>query len=253
MTAFFASVSTRVPLAITFRGSDLNPYTGGSWIRAVAGRWLSQAAAPRAACIICVSEELKRKLWAGRQRAVVLPSGVDTDIFFPRPRDKARSELGWSNQDSIVIFNAGAWPAAKRLDLARAGVSKAKEVCGPIRLIVLDGTVPQGTVATMLNAADTLLMTSDWEGSPTIVQEALACNLPIVSVDVGDVRERLGGITPSQIVERDAGSIGRGLAAILNRPMRSNGCIGIERLSQATIALRTVTLYRDVLGTCPTG
>jgi teichuronic acid biosynthesis glycosyltransferase TuaC len=247
MTAFFSSVSTRLPLVITFRGSDLNPYTGGSRMRALAGHWLSRAAAAKAARIICVSEQLKRRLWIGRERAVVLPSGVDTQLFFPRPRAEARSDLGWNNTESIVVFNAGAWPVGKRLDLARAGVSKAEAVCGTIRFVVLDGTVPQDKVATMLNAADALVVTSDWEGSPTIVQEALACNLPVVSVDVGDVRERLTGIVPSHIVERDADCIGQALAAILARPVRSNGCAVVETISQAHIARQTVAVYRTAL------
>ena len=62
-----------------------------------------------------------------------------------------------------------------------------------IRLALLDGRVPQDKVVTMMNGADCLLMTSDWEGSPTIVQGTMACNLPVLSVDVGDVRERLAG------------------------------------------------------------
>jgi glycosyltransferase involved in cell wall biosynthesis len=246
MTAFFSSVSTQLPLVITFRGSDLNPYTDGSRGRALAGHWLSQVAAARAARIICVSEQLKRRLWMGRGRAVVLPSGVDTQLFFPRPRAEARQDLGWGTTDPIVVFNAGARPAGKRLDLARAGVLKAERLCGAVRFIVLDGTVPQAKVATMLSAADALVVTSDWEGSPTIVQEALACNLPVVSVDVGDVRERLTGIVPSQIVERNAESIGTALAAILTRPVRSNGCAVVGKISQAYIARQTAALYRAV-------
>lgn len=247
VTALFASLSSTVPLVITFRGSDLNPYAGSPRIRSLVGRWLSQVAAARAASIICVSEQLKRRLWAGRGRALVLPSGVDTRIFFPRPQADARSELGWNDAERVVVFNAGAWPMVKRLDLARAGVGKAEAMCGAVRFVILDGTVPQPTVATILNAADGLLVTSDWEGSPTIVQEALACNLPVVSVDVGDVRERLEHIVPSLLVERDADSIGQALATILTRPARSNGSTEIGKISQMHIARQTVAVYHQVL------
>ncbi len=248
MTAFFACLATMVPLVITYRGSDLNPAPSDLWIRSVVRRGLSQVAALKASRIICVSERLRDRLWWARGRAVVIPSGVDTGMFFPRPRSEARDELGWKPEERIVLFNAGASPAVKRLDLAQAGVSEAEKLCCPIRLIILDGTVPQMTVATMLNGADCLLVTSDWEGSPTIVQEALACDLPVVSVDVGDVRERLLGVTPSRIVRRDPLAIARGLAEVLECRAHSNGHQVIDLVSQRNIVRRTVALYHDVLG-----
>lgn len=248
MTAFFASLIATVPLVITFRGSDLNPRPYEWWARGFVARWMSRVAAAKAAGNICVSEQLKRRLNVGRRPILVLPSGVDTRTFAPRPRDEARRELGWNLAERIVIFNAGAWPAVKRLDLAQAGVHKAEALCGPIRFVTLDGSVAPSGVATMLNAADALLMTSDWEGSPTIVQEALACNLPVVSVDVGDVRERLTDVSPSYIVGRDADEIGTALAEILQVPMRSNGCRRIDQISQWTIAGHTVALYLSILG-----
>ena len=48
MTAFLGSVTTRVPLVITFRGSDLNPAPSDPWARSVVRRWLSQYAARKA-------------------------------------------------------------------------------------------------------------------------------------------------------------------------------------------------------------
>ncbi len=248
MTALFASLATTVPLVITFRGSDLNPAPSDPWLRSMVRRWLSQCAALKAARIICVSERLKRRLWWARDRAVVLPSGVDTDLFFPRSQPEARRELEWELHERIVLFNAGMSPAVKRLDLAQAAVNEAAKQCGRMRLVVLDGLVPHRTVAAMLNGADCLLLTSDWEGSPTIVQEALACNLPVVSVDVGDVRERLAGVTPSRIVERTPQALAQGLADILAGPGRSNGHASIVQVAQDHIARQTVALYREALG-----
>ncbi len=248
MTAFFASLIATVPLVITFRGSDLNPAPSDPWVRSVVRRCLSQYVARKAARIICVSEGLARRLWWARDRAVVLPSGVDTNLFVPRSRSDARHELGWPEQDRVVLFNAGLSPAVKRLDLAQAAVNEAVKAWGPIRFVTLDGRVPQSTVATVLNGADCLLLTSDWEGSPTIVQEALACNLPIVSVDVGDVRERLAGVVPSRIVERTPQALGKGLAEMLSRPVRSNGRARTATVAQDYIVGKTVDLYRAVLG-----
>ena len=248
VTACLAALMTAVPLVITFRGSDLNPAPSDPWLRSLVRRCFSQYAARNAARMICVSERLKRRLWWGRDRTMVLPSGVDTDLFVPRPRSQARAELGWDVTERIVLFNAGLSPAVKRLDLARAAVVKAEQRCGPIRLVLLDGLVPQAMVATMMNGADCLLLTSDWEGSPTIVQEAMACNLPVLSVDVGDVRERLAAVTPSRIVGRDSAEMARALAELLARPVRSNGRDSIAAVAQDHIARQTLAVYHQALG-----
>ena len=56
-------------------------------------------------------------------------------------------------------------------------------------------------VPILLNAIDVLLMTSHHEGSPMIIKEALACNTPIVSLDVGDVKERLMNIEGCYVIK----------------------------------------------------
>lgn len=247
VTALFASLMATIPLVITFRGSDLNPAPSDPWLRSLVRRWLSQYAARKAVRMICVSQGLKRRLWWRRDRALVLPSGVDTEVFVPRSLSEARAELGWGVSERIVLFNAGLSPAVKRLDLAQAAVEKAEEVCGPIRLALLDGRVPQDKVVTMMNGADCLLMTSDWEGSPTIVQEAMACNLPVLSVDVGDVRERLAGVTPSGLVGRNPAEMAQVLVAWLAAPRRSNGRECIATVAQAHIARQTLAVYHAAL------
>src|SRR5690606_31789373 len=79
-------------------------------------------------------------------------------------------------------------------------------------------------VLNMLNGANALLVTSLHEGSPNIVKEAMACNLPIVSVNCGDVSERLNGVKNCSVVDKyDAELLANELNEILNRRERSNG------------------------------
>jgi teichuronic acid biosynthesis glycosyltransferase TuaC len=250
MTAFLTILSTTLPVIITYRGSDLNPNRDQGWLRRAMGLLLSQIAALRAARIICVSNHLKDRLWWRRGRVSVIPSGVDTTIFYPRCRNEVRAELGWGRDERVVLFNA-APPLSKRLDLARSAVEVAQSLCGAIRFVVLDGTIPPDLIPILMNAADCLLLTSDWEGSPNVVKEALACNLPVISVDVGDVRERLLGVQPSLIVSRDAQEIGKGLAGVLKQSQRSNGRQLISHLSSEAIASRIVSAYRTALGSLP--
>jgi teichuronic acid biosynthesis glycosyltransferase TuaC len=240
MTAFFCGLATRAPLVVTYRGSDLNPTPGISLSRSVAGKLLSQIAALRASRIICVSEQLKQRLRWRKSRAIVLASGINMEEFKPRAQSEARRELGWGSDERVVLFNAGRDPKNKRLDLAQVCITKATQVCGNIRFVVLDGGAKPAAIPTLMNASDCLLVTSNWEGSPNIVKEAMACNLPVVSVDVGDVKERLAGVRPSKIVNRDIDELGNAIAEILLARERSNGrqavqSFGIDQIGQRLI------------------
>jgi glycosyltransferase involved in cell wall biosynthesis len=212
-------------------------------LREAVGTLLSQIAALRAARIVCVSNQLKGKLWWRRDRVSVIPTGVDTTLFNPRDLHEVRRELGWGENERVVLFNAGD-PICKRLDLALAAVQFAESLCGRIRFVVLDGNVPPHLIPSMMNAADCLLLTSDWEGSPNVVKEALACNLPVVSVEVGDVRERLERVHPSAIVPRDSCEIGKAISDTLRQGQRSNGRASGNALSIEVVSRRIVSLYR---------
>ena len=239
VTALFAALAGRgVPLVITFRGGDLNPANGNALQRARGwlGRMMSQVAALRAARIVCVSAKLRERLWWRRERAVVLPSGVDADAFYPLPRDRARRKLRWQGDDPVILFNASYNPGIKRVDLAQAAVAVARETLPELRLEILNGGCPPALVPTYMNAADCLLVTSDQEGSPTVVQEALACNLPVVSVDVGDVAERLRNVRGTRIAERDPKALATALLEIVSHRQRSDGRRKVDEFSADRVA-----------------
>lgn len=246
MTGFFCAVGCMRPLIITYRGSDLNPAPSMVWLRWALGHVLSQLAALRATLIICVSSSVRDRLWWRRRRAVVLPSGPNLELFRPGPQDKARVALGLDPSAPIILFSSRDH-AVKRLDLAHEVVREVRRRLPDLRLVVLDGTAPQRDVADHLNAADCLLFASDWEGSPNIVKEALACGLPIVSVDVGDVKELLAGVSPSRVVERDAGCLAQAVLEVLQEGRRSNGRERVEGISDAAIAARLAGLYERLL------
>ncbi len=246
MTAFLCA-TIRIPLIVTFRGSDLNHVPSMPRGREIAGKVLSQLAALRAEHIICVSRALVDRLWWARNRVSVVPTGVDTHVFFRRPKDEARRQLEWAYDDKIVLFNAGKEPAVKRLDLAKAAVEHAKAILGPLTFVVLNGETEPSLMPLLMNAADCLLLTSDHEGSPNVVKEAMACGLPVVSVDVGDVGERLKDVFPSRIVERDPIALGKALATIISEQSRSNGNDIVRReLSIDNTARAIVEVYKKV-------
>lgn len=241
MTAFFSVYGDlgRVPKIVSFRGSDLNPTSSESKSCVGMGHLLSQMAALGADGIICVSDQLRSRLWWKQSLVTVIPTGVSTKEFFPFDREEARRRLGWDTKVPTVIFYASAYPEAKRIDLAVAAIENARRSLPDIRFVVLDGTIEPTAVPSMMNASDCLLCTSDFEGSPTIVQEAMACGVPIVSVPVGDVPERLRDVTPSYIMPRDPQRLGDALVEVLRTRPRTNGYeivlrdIGIEPIVRA--------------------
>jgi teichuronic acid biosynthesis glycosyltransferase TuaC len=249
VTSLLCCTVRGAPLVITFRGSDLNPHMSVGWLRGQLSTLFSQVSALHASQIICVSRQLLDQLWWGKYKSVVLPTGVNLDLFRPMSIVEARAALKWDPLERIVLFCGGTKPAAKGLSLVQAAVRCAEKAMGNIRLFVLDGSFASDAVPLYLNAADCLAFASLNEGSPNIVKEALACNLPIVSVDVGDVRERLEGVSPSKIVHRDSSEFGAALAGLLQARKRSNGREKVLVCSEEATTLRLLSLYREGLET----
>jgi glycosyltransferase involved in cell wall biosynthesis len=237
---------------ITYRGSDLNPppksYGFGATLRAACGIVFSHLAALRAQKIICVSRQLRHRLWWRRGPVTILPTGVDCEVFCPEPRALARRRLGWTDLENVALFHAGHDAQVKRLELAQTAVAEARRDVPSLRLEILDGNVPPTLVPVMMNASDCLLLTSVWEGSPTVVQEALACDLPIVSVEVGDVAERLEGVRDSTVAAPDASVLGRALARMVNPPRRSNGSQKVADFCARRMARELKEIYKELTG-----
>lgn len=247
MTAFFTALATARPLVISFRGSDLNPPGPDDRpLRVRVGHVLSHLSSFRARRIICVSKEVQSRLLVQRTSAAVIPTGVNLQLFHPRPQAEARARLGWPANERVVLFAPGTTDRSKGGDLVRAAVRVTGSlVPAPVRLESLDGGTHQDEVGWVMNAADCLAFGSLHEGSPNIVKEAIASGLPVVSVEVGDVRERLDGVVPSAIVPRDPEVMGRALAVVLNTPQRSNGPDRIHDVSEPVVAQRILELYRS--------
>jgi glycosyltransferase involved in cell wall biosynthesis len=246
ITSFLCACSTRRPLAITFRGSDLNTDPTINLLRGRLGFLLSQISTLRASIVFCTSSRLRERLWLRKNRAVILPSGVDLVLFQPREKGESRRILGWERDGRVVLFNVGHAPLLKGLPLARQAVAIAEKKLGPLRVVELDGNVAPEKIPIYLNAADCLVLASESEGSPNILKEALACNLPVAGVDVGDVAERLVGVCPSKVVPRDAASLGQAIFEILETPRRSNGRERIQECSEEKIANILHDIYRNL-------
>jgi teichuronic acid biosynthesis glycosyltransferase TuaC len=226
--AVASMIKGQLPLVASFGGDDLlgTPAAGLYWhvrgrLARIVGLWVSRWAAS----IIVKSHNLLQALPAKmRSKAVVVPNGVDTSWFAPMSRDLCRATLGWNTKSKVVLFHVGLNEDQHRKNpkLARAAIQLLSRSVSDVSLIMISDST-QEQVRLMLNAADCLLVTSLHEGSPNIVKEAMACNLPIVSVPCGDVAERLKGVCPGSIRSYDPCALAQGMQEVLAIDCRSNG------------------------------
>ena len=110
------------------------------------------------------------------------------------------------------------------MDIAEQVITIVKKSLPNARLEVLDAKQDnRKLIPLILNASDCLLLCSDSEGSPTMVKEALACNIPVVSVDVGDVKERLESVDHSRITEKEPHALASAVIEVVKSTRSSSG------------------------------
>lgn len=241
-----SSVFSGRPTVITFAGSDLLPGASISKLRTYAGIFLSNFASLFASAIICVSDEMCQSLWWKKDSAIVIPNGIDLSIFTPGDQMDARRQLGWRGDHPIAILNAARDPGNKGLPLALDAMKTVKIEIPTAELKLIEGVQPDD-MPLCYRAADVLICASRQEGSPNVVKEALACNLPVVSTAVGDVKLRLSGVYPSAIVPRDKHLMGTALIEILKLRNRSNGREHVLQLGLENIAHQVYDVYEKVI------
>jgi len=240
----------RLPLVVTFRGDDLFGILGHDGRPTPAGRllqWLSRRVARRADAAILVSEHLKGYLSQSAPVHIV-PSGIDLDLFRCIPQEEACRRLGLSPDRRRVLFVGDPADPRKRYDLAREAVERLNRTVAAE--LVIGWRVPHDHMPFYMNACDALVFTSREEGSPNAVKEALACDLPVVSVAVADVPMRLAGIPGCEVSADESPET---IAAALERSLRRNersGGHGREaacQLDERLLTGRVVDIYRSVL------
>lgn len=223
----------RLPVVVTYRGDDL---LADRFRRAV-----SRYAARRADANIVVARRMASEL--PEPPVAVIPSGIDFDLFRKFPRVDARRRLELPEGERLALFVGSPHVPRKRFSLAQ----QALDLIEDARLLPAWG-VPRETIPLYMNAANLLLLVSKWEGSPNVVKEALACDLPVVAVDVGDTRERLGTVDGCVVVSDDSPeSIADAVRAVLDRDEEIDGAASVRSLDETLLAQETIDVYRSVL------
>jgi glycosyltransferase involved in cell wall biosynthesis len=238
------------PLVISYCGDDLlgTPDNNGvpttrSRAEAAAFRQLARVAA----ATITKSEEMERALPTScRSRNHVIPNGIDLERLKPIPRRVARDRLGWPEHERTVLFVADPAIPRKNHALAREVCRLASDVVPDLRLRVVNGVAP-ADIPLAMSAGDALLLTSRWEGSPNVVKEAMALELPVVATAVGDVEERLRGIEGCFACPPRADVLSEALVTAVRHGRIPAARRAISALSLEKVAHRVHAVYDSVL------
>lgn len=233
LTAPAAVLQPRLPTVVSLWGTDLMGRYGP----------ITKMFSERCDSVIVMSEEMADYFDGDCH---VIPHGVDLDRFDTMPQAPALETLDWSPDAHHVLFPYPRNREVKDFPRAERIVAETRrQVDSDVELHTVSG-VPHEEMPIYMNAADVLLLTSKREGSPNSVKEALACNLPVVSTPVGDVPQRLAGVSPSVVDDTDAALV-EGVVDVLTRGRRSNGREHADDVSIDWMADRLIDVYTDVI------
>ena len=240
MSAFVAALAHTKPLVVSLMGSD------------VQGGYLSKL------CIkifhkfswkytIVKSTRMLNSL--GRTNLSVIPNGVNTDVFNSMDKRACQEQLGWEYNKKHILFAANPLRPEKNYALAKQAFSILNK--GNSELHSLIDISPE-QMPLWMNSADVVLLVSMWEGSPNVIKEAMACNRPIVSTDVGDLRWLLGRTPGCYIVSFDPEDVAVKLKIALEYSEKKGQTKGRDKiielgLGSETIAKRIISVYESVL------
>lgn len=237
------------PYVVTLCGDDVNGESdgrGGITAKSRLGILVTQTFALAAARVIVKSAAMRDRLWpAARRKAELVPNGVDEELFHPRPRRDARHRLGIREDALVLAFVNSGGQATKRLDLATA-TRDALTGRGRAAQLLVAERIPPVEMPWYYGAADCLLMTSDLEGSPNCVKEALACGVPVVSVPVGSVPELVDTPARGRVVARDPTALADAVDAVVRSQPPTRHSLLPEALRAASVAQRVLSIYAHV-------
>lgn len=190
---------------------------------------------------IVKSERTKRQLGLD---VPVIPNGVNLEIFQTLEASAARKAVGFEDGKKYIIWCSNPERPEKDWALAQAAVAQVNDV----ELVAVYNKTPQ-EVCTYMNASDCLLLTSVSEGSPNVIKEAMSCNCPIVTTNVGDVTERLENLEGCYVVNgREPKELAEAIRKSLAFGKRTEGRKRIiaDQLEISQIAKRIKEIYERI-------
>ena len=242
-----ARTQWKVPVVLTYHGSDLLGSPGVNGRRSRASRLIAAGGGLFARfvdAVIVQTVEMAARL--RRPDVHVIPHEIDFDTFQPVERGRARELLGLDPDRPYVLFACNPGLHNKNFPLAQAAVELVRRSKPEVELIVVHRE-PQPRLALYMSACDVLSFPSWQEGSPNVVKQAMACGLPIVATDVGDIASLIGTTPGCHLAAPTPEAFATPLAEELSLRRRTDGRRAVGHLTKERVAAQVLKVYEAVL------
>jgi len=195
---------------------------------------------------VCIVKSKKMHNVIKSINPLIIPNGVDLQTFHPIDNKIAQEKIGWATDKKHILFAANPKRPIKNFDLTTRAIDLLKR--SDLELHVLDNVDPSLMVY-YYNSADVVVLSSIAEGSPNVIKEAMACNIPIVSTDVGDVKERFDNVEGCFLSSFDPVDFANSITQALNYGKRTNSRSAVLSIEESTVAQKIKEVYISVLNT----
>lgn len=242
LIGLLAVLQKKVPVIVTFHGGDIYKEQSNHFLLS-----LSLMASLLSSVNIFVNAKIP--YFFRLKKHFVIPCGVNMEVFKPMDSRRMRLKYKLTKKNKYILFASNFNNNVKNYILAEKAIRLLTDQ--KIKIIELKGYT-RLEVSELMNAVDLCLLTSFSEGSPQFVKEAMACNIPIVSTDVGDVKEVIGNTEGCYITSLEAEDVADKINNSLKFYENNGRTNGRERLiklglDSKTIAQKIIEVYKKVL------
>lgn len=234
------------PIVISLMGSDAYgdyDLKGKRILKSYFPMLITQIIQPFVQAIVVKSENILKYVFRKKITSVI-PNGVNFERFIQMDKMACRRKLKLRQDKKIVLFLANPDDPRKNYQLLQKATplikNKNVEVINPFPIENKDFPV-------YLNACDVFVLTSYNEGSPNVIKEAMACNCPVVSTDVGDVKEIISGTEGCYLTPYNEKKLSENIDSALNFGKRTNGRKDIEHLREDRVAKKLIKIYNSLI------